>query len=162
MQRLALADINADALASAAASLREQHAGVDVLPLEMDVRDAAAVKAGLAGAKRKFGRIDVAVNNAGIAGSGARTHEMDEAEWLNVTDVLLHGVWRCQKEELAIMTAQEVASPREGRGCIVNVASMLGLVGIRSTAAYTSAKHGKQGKRMKPVSILIMPTHWRQ
>lgn len=144
VQRLALADINAQALSSTAASLQEKHADIEVMKLEMDVRDAATVKAGIEGIRQRFGRIDIAVNNAGIAGSSKPTHETDEAEWLNVTNVMLNGVWRCQKEELAVMAEQEVASPREGRGCIINVASIFGLVSLKSTAAYTSAKHGKQ------------------
>ncbi|KAK8004649.1 dienelactone hydrolase [Apiospora arundinis] len=145
VQRLALADINAQALSSTAASLQEQHADIEVMKLEMDVRDAATVKAGIKGIRQRFGRIDIAVNNAGIAGSSKPTHETDEAEWLNVTNVMLNGVWRCQKEELAVMAEQEVTSPREGRGCIINVASIFGLVSLKSTAAYTSAKHGVVG-----------------
>ncbi|KAK8013104.1 dehydrogenase [Apiospora marii] len=145
VQRLVLADINADALAGTMASLQEKHDDIEIMPLELDVRNAAAVKSGLEKAKQKFGRIDIAVNNAGISGSGKPTHEVDEAEWLNVTDVLLNGVWRCQREELAIMTGQEVVSPREGRGCIINMASMYGLVAHNAAGAYTAAKHGVVG-----------------
>ncbi|KAK8113587.1 3-oxoacyl-reductase [Apiospora sp. TS-2023a] len=145
VQRLVLVDINHDALASTVASLQEHHVHIEVLALELDVRDAAAVKAALEKARHKFGRLDIAVNNAGISGSGKPTHEVDEAEWLNVTDVLLNGVWRCQKEELAIMREQEVVSPRDGRGCIINVASMFGVVGQRSAGAYAAAKHGVVG-----------------
>lgn len=144
MQRLVLADINADALAETVAPLQERHGSIEILSLELDVRDAAAVKSGLEKAKQKFGRIDIAVNNAGISGSGKPTHEVEEAEWLDVTDVLLNGVWRCQREELAIMTEQEVVSPREGRGCIINIASMYGLVAHNTAVTYTAAKHGKQ------------------
>lgn len=129
---------------------------IEIMPLELDVRAAAAVKAGLGQARQKFGRIDIAVNNAGISGSGKPTHEVEEAEWLNVTDVLLNGVWRCQREELAVMTEQAVVSPREGRGCIINVASMLGLVGHNTAVAYTAAKHGKQHTCTPEVLKLII------
>ncbi|KAK7936157.1 short-chain dehydrogenase reductase sdr [Apiospora marii] len=159
VQRLVLADINADALTGTMASLQERHADIEIMPLELDVRNAAAVKSGLEKAKQRFGRIDIAVNNAGISGSGKPTHEVDEAEWLNVTDVLLNGVWRCQREELAIMTGQEVVSPREGRGCIINMASMYGLVAHNAAGAYTAAKHGKYLKwRDLPVPSSDLPT----
>ncbi|KAK8065068.1 hypothetical protein PG997_011815 [Apiospora hydei] len=146
VQRLVLADINADALAAVSALLQEQHAkdaDVEVMTLALDVRDAAAVKDGLESARRRFGRIDIAVNNAGISGSAKPTHELDEAEWLRATDVLLNGVWRCQKEELAIMVTQEV--PKGGEGCIINVASIYGLVAHDAAVAYTAAKHGVIG-----------------
>ncbi|KAK7968013.1 uncharacterized protein PG986_002290 [Apiospora aurea] len=159
VQRLVLADVNADALAAVSALVRERHAKdadadaeIEVMTLALDVRDAAAVKQGLESARRRFGRIDIAVNNAGISGSAKPTHELDEADWLRVTDVLLNGVWRCQKEELAIMVAQEVPSSssppapqREGRGCIINVASIYGLVAHDAAVAYTAAKHGVVG-----------------
>lgn len=73
----------------------------------MDVRSAADVKDGIAQTVTKFGRLDVAVNNAGIGGSGNRTHEVDDDEWDRVVDVNLNGVRRCQKAELAVMMNQE-------------------------------------------------------
>lgn len=78
-----------------------------MLQLPMDVRKSAEVKDGIAQTVGKFGRLDVAVNNAGIGGSGKRTHEIEEDEWDRVVDVNLNGVRRCQKEQLAIMINQE-------------------------------------------------------
>lgn len=76
----------------------------------MNVRDAAEVKAGIAETVSRFGRLDVAVNNAGIAGKGELTHEVDEEEFGGIVDVDLYGVWRCQKEEIRVMLEQEYVS----------------------------------------------------
>lgn len=146
IQRLALADVNGKQLQSSIESLRERYPDIEVLSLQMNVRSAAEVKSGIAETIKKFGRLDIAVNNAGIGGSGNPTHEVEEEEWARVLDVDLHGVWRCQKEELATMMKQENLGSREGRGCIVNVASMYGVIGMGSYlkhTAYTAAKHGE-------------------
>lgn len=80
---------------------------MEILALQMDVRSAAEVRDGVAETVRRFGRIDVAVNNAGVGGSGRMTHEIDEEEFARVVDVDLHGVWRCQREQLKVMVEQE-------------------------------------------------------
>ncbi|UNI24805.1 hypothetical protein JDV02_010527 [Purpureocillium takamizusanense] len=146
--QLALADINLDALNASIQTLRESHPHVEVLPLHLDVGNVDEVKAGVAQAVARFGRLDVAVNNAGVAGRGLRTHEIDENEWQRVIGINLNGVYRCQKEELAAMIGQEDLGHRRGRGVIVNVASMYGVVGPRSPlyqSAYTTTKHGVLG-----------------
>ncbi|KAI8629789.1 3-oxoacyl-reductase [Xylariaceae sp. FL1651] len=149
IRRLALADVNGTALAASAAALRVEFPGLQALELQLDVRDTAAVKAGLAEAVGALGgRLDVAVNNAGIAASGKPTHEVPDEEWLRVNDVNFNGVWRCQREEIAIMMKQEDRGKREGRGRIINVASIFGLVGTGTTMSYTAyvaSKHGVIG-----------------
>ena len=107
VQRLALADINRPALREANDELRKQFAGVEVLDLTMDVQDTSQVSSGIAEAVRAFGRLDVAVNNAGTGGAGEKTHEMPESEWNRIVGINLNGVWRCQKEELGVMLKQE-------------------------------------------------------
>ncbi|KAH8906170.1 3-oxoacyl-reductase [Coniochaeta sp. PMI_546] len=148
IQRLALADMNIAALKKSNAALSAKYPAVEILSLEMNVQDHGQVRAGIAETVRKFGRLDIAVNNAGIGGSGAKTHEIAEDEWLKVVDVDLNGVWRCQREELGVMLGQEDLGPREGRGRIINVASMYGLVAPCHTmahTAYAAAKHGVIG-----------------
>ncbi|KAB5566953.1 3-oxoacyl-reductase [Coniochaeta sp. 2T2.1] len=148
IRRLALADMNLAALKTSNAALAAKYPHVEILTLEMNVQDTAQVKAGIAATVAKFGRLDIAVNNAGIGGSGQQTHEIAEDEWMKVVDVDLHGVWRCQREELAVMVGQEDLGPREGRGRIINVASMYGLVAPCHTmhhTAYAAAKHGVVG-----------------
>ncbi|KAJ3522582.1 hypothetical protein NM208_g12794 [Fusarium decemcellulare] len=146
--KLALADINLEALQTANAALKEQYPHVEILALHLDVRDSAQVKEGIAKAVTQFGRLDIAVNNAGIGGSGRKTHEIDDEEWMRILDVNLKGVYRCQKEELAVMVKQEDLGPRDGRGRIINVASMYAIVAPSNHlahTAYTTAKHGVIG-----------------
>ncbi|KAK0385091.1 hypothetical protein NLU13_7569 [Sarocladium strictum] len=146
--KLALADVNFKALQASNAEIRKSFPHVEILDLEMDVRKTADVKRGIAETVERFGRLDVALNNAGLGGAGRQTHETDEEEWDMVIDIDLNGVRRCQKEEIAVMLKQENLGPREGRGRIINVASMYGLVapcGTMHHTAYAAAKHGVMG-----------------
>lgn len=161
--KLALADINQNALDISARSLKKQFPHVHVLPVHLNVRDSTQVKEGIAKTIGEFGRLDIAVNNAGISGSGRKTHELDDDEWLRILDVNLQGVYRCQKEELGVMVNQEYVyqgmmdrnewrakssrrdlGPRVGRGRIINVGSMFAVVAPNNQdhTAYTTAKHG--------------------
>ncbi len=145
---LALADINLEALKAASQALKDKYPHVEVLNLQVDVEHGDQVKAAVAAAVAKFGRLDIAVNNAGIGGSGKPTHEVEEEEWRRVINIDLDGVWRCQREELAVMVGQEDKGPREGRGRIINTASMFGIVApgsAMSQTAYAAAKHGVVG-----------------
>jgi NAD(P)-dependent dehydrogenase (short-subunit alcohol dehydrogenase family) len=96
-----------EGLQKVADHVKKEWPHVEVLSLQMDVRKSEEVKAGLAEVVAKFGRLDVAVNNAGITGKAARVHELEETDWYNVLDINLNGVHRCQREELGIMVKQE-------------------------------------------------------
>ena len=86
----------------------------------------------------RFGRLDYAVNNAGVTMHPAPTAELDEDEWDRVIDINLKSVYLCMKYEIPHM--QEV-----GGGAIVNVSSLQGLRGRAGTPAYTASKHGVIG-----------------
>ncbi|KAK8025329.1 hypothetical protein PG990_003152 [Apiospora arundinis] len=133
MENVAMTDIDVESLAREAKSVREQCPGIQVLELEMDVRKTEEVKAGLRTIVDQFGRLDVAT---------------DEDAWADVIDTNLAGVWRCQREALRVMVGQEDRGAREGRGRIINTASMFGLFapphGLSHTP-YTAAKHGVVG-----------------
>lgn len=86
----------------------------------------------------RYGRLDVACNNAGVAGELALTAEYPDEAWQHVLDVNLSGVFHGMKQQIAQML-------RNGGGAIVNVASILGQVGFANACAYTAAKHGVVG-----------------
>ena len=85
-----------------------------------------------------FGRIDFAVNNAGIEGDTAPTHECTEENWDKTININLKGVWLCMKHEITFML-------RQGKGAIVNTASVAGLIGFPGLPAYVASKHGILG-----------------
>ncbi len=81
-----------------------------------------------------FGTIDYCFNNAGIEGISALTHECTEENWDHTIDVNQKGVWLCMKHQIAVMLLQ-------GKGVIVNNASVAGLVGFQNLPAYVASKH---------------------
>ncbi|CRK43287.1 hypothetical protein BN1723_005608 [Verticillium longisporum] len=107
--RLALADINGPLLAKANAALQAQHPALEILTLDLDVRKPSEVDRGIAETVRRFRRLDVAVNNAGIGGSGRATHEIDEAEFARVLDVDLHGIDEAEFARVLDVEAPEAA-----------------------------------------------------
>ena len=80
----------------------------------------------------KYGKINILVNNAGIAGSQLPTHELPTEEWHRVIDIDLNGVFYCTKHVIAHMR-------NAGGGSIVNMSSMLGIIG-GSDPVYHAAK----------------------
>jgi NAD(P)-dependent dehydrogenase (short-subunit alcohol dehydrogenase family) len=101
-----------------------------------DVSDGAQVKAMVAAAAERFGRLDIAFNNAGINVLGA--DEYEDENWARSIGINLTGVMLCMREESVVMLAQ-------GGGVIVNTASINGLVGNPSQPGYTATKHGVIG-----------------
>ncbi|MEU7583038.1 mycofactocin-coupled SDR family oxidoreductase [Streptomyces sp. NPDC041068] len=113
--------------------------GASVLTRQVDVRDLGALQGAVDEAHERFGRIDVLVNNAGIAApSGKTAHEITEDEWQLMIDIDLSGAWRATKAVGRIMTDQRT-------GSIINIASTAGQVGYRHFAGYVAAKHGVIG-----------------
>ncbi|MEF8758101.1 MAG: SDR family oxidoreductase [Halobacteriales archaeon] len=104
-----------------------------------DVTDMEQVREMVRTAIDEYGRLDYAVNNAGIGGQQMAAGEHTEESWQQVIDINLNGVWRSMKAELEEMLGQD-----EG-GVIVNMASILGQVGFEGASAYVSAKHGVLG-----------------
>lgn len=105
-------------------------------PFKVDVADAAQVAAMVDFTVEAFERLDMAVNNAGIAGAQKPVAELDLEEWSQVRNVNLDGVFYCLKYELAAM---------ENSGSIVNISSILGTNGFANASAYVAAKHGVVG-----------------
>lgn len=113
-------------------------AGGSALFVKTNVSESAQVKELVEKTIERFGRLDYAVNNAGIGGESVPTAEISEEGWDRVIGVNLTGVWLCMKHEIEAMLENE-------GGAIVNVASILGKVGFANAAAYVSAKHGVVG-----------------
>lgn len=103
-----------------------------------DVADAGSMRALVDHALGTYGRLDIAVNNAGIGGESKATGEYGVEEWRRVIDVNLSGVFYGMRFEIpAMMDA--------GGGVIVNMTSILGSVGFARAPAYVAAKHGVVG-----------------
>ena len=130
------ADVNEDAARKVAAEI--ENAGGTAMAVQQDVSDAASVEKSVAAAVEKFGRLDVAVNNAGITGDLALTADYSLEGWDKVIAVNLSGVFYGMKYQIPAML-------RSGGGSIVNIASILGSVGARDSAGYNAAKHGVVG-----------------
>ncbi|OAA45866.1 NAD(P)-binding domain protein [Beauveria brongniartii RCEF 3172] len=145
---LAITDIRQETLDALAATLAQDFPAVRVVAIALNVTSGVDVAAAFAHAVEALGRLDVAVNNAGIAGPTILTHETPEEAWRETLAVDLDGVFLCQKEELAVMMKQEDLGPRRGRGVIINTASLYGLRAPPAPmyqSAYTAAKHAVVG-----------------
>jgi NAD(P)-dependent dehydrogenase (short-subunit alcohol dehydrogenase family) len=134
--RIVAADIALDAAQATAAMVAE--AGGEATALHVDVSDAASVQRMADDAVRWGGRLDIAVNSAGIGGMHAQTADYDEAAWKQVIAVNLVGVWQSMRFEIPHML-------RYGSGIIVNLASVAGLLGMANNSAYGASKHGVIG-----------------
>ena len=109
--------------------------GGEVEPIGCDVADPAAVAAAREATIRRFGRIDILINNAGIAGANAKTWETDVEEWRKVMRVNLDGPFICSRAIVPGMIAQNY-------GRIVTIASIAGKEGNPNAAHYSASKAG--------------------
>jgi NAD(P)-dependent dehydrogenase (short-subunit alcohol dehydrogenase family) len=114
-------------------------AGGDGLFVKTDVAKAAEVQALVRKTVEKFGRLDVAFNNAGIEGSFSTIVEQPEADWDKTIGINLKGVWLSLKYEI-----QQMLKQGDG-GAIVNMASVAGFIGSVGLATYSASKHGVMG-----------------
>lgn len=114
-------------------------AGSDGLFVKADVSKASEVDILIQKAVERFGRLDLAFNNAGIEGVWVPIVRQSEEDWDRTIDINLKGVWLCLKYEIRQMLKQG-----DG-GAIVNMASVTGLVGSAGAAAYCASKHGVIG-----------------
>ena len=129
-----LGDVLADEGQRAAEGLMQE--GIEASFVELDVRSGASVETAIGAISASHGRLDLAVNNAGVRGIGA-VAEFSEEDWSRVLDVNLTGVFRCMHHQIPALL--------ETGGSIVNVASMWGLAGWPGRSAYVASKHGVVG-----------------
>jgi 3-oxoacyl-[acyl-carrier protein] reductase len=126
-----IADLNGDGVAAMVAQLGKDHAD----GVQLDIRDEEAVKRMVEQAFSRFGRLDIAFNNAGI-GSFSPIHLHPLEEWERVVGVCLTGSFLCIKHEAGRLIAQGQG------GSIINVASINAIQAAEGFAAYCSAKAG--------------------
>ncbi|TMI93735.1 MAG: SDR family oxidoreductase [Bacteroidetes bacterium] len=112
--------------------------GYKAVSIRCDVADEKDVAAMIDQIVSKFGRLDVAYNNAGINSPVAETADASSEEYDKVMAINLRGVWNCMKYELRQMR-------RQGSGAIVNCSSIGGLIGIADRGVYHASKHGVIG-----------------
>ena len=112
--------------------------GAEVSFIHCDVSNESSIRAMIKQTLLLYKTLDYAFNNAGIEGLSAPTHDCTTENWDKTISVNLKGVWLCMKYEIAQMLKQ-------GKGVIVNNASIAGLVGFPNIPAYVASKHGVIG-----------------
>lgn len=133
---LVVSDVDADKVERLAAAIRDDgaravaHIGNVARPEDAESAVAMAVE--------EFGALPLAFNNAGIGGTALPSGELSPEDWRRVIDINLSGVQYG-------MRAQIPAMLDAGGGAIVNMSSILGVVGNPTAPAYTAAKHGVTG-----------------
>lgn len=110
------------------------------LIVSADVSDEQSVEAMFAQVVKKWGRVDVLFNNAGVNAPGIPLEELSLAQWKNVIDINLTGMFLCIQHAFRVMKAQ---NPQGGR--IINNGSISAHAPRPNSIAYTSAKHGVMG-----------------
>ncbi|TFW29575.1 SDR family oxidoreductase [Massilia horti] len=132
-----VADTSVDGGHATAAMIVES--GGKALYVQCNVARAGDVEALVDKTVSYYGRLDCAINNAGIDDESNPLAEGDEAQFDRIMGVNLKGVWLCMKYQLLQMTRQG------GGGVIVNIASVAGLVGAPGHAIYGASKHAVVG-----------------
>jgi meso-butanediol dehydrogenase/(S,S)-butanediol dehydrogenase/diacetyl reductase len=130
--RVVVADLSGRRGEEVAQSIRE--AGGDAVSIKVDVAEAAAVEATIRLALDRYGRLDILHNNAGYAAI-ADVHETSLEQWNRAIAVNLTGTFLAMRSAIPIMRAQ-------GKGAIVNTASVSGIAGDYGLGAYNAAKAG--------------------
>jgi NAD(P)-dependent dehydrogenase (short-subunit alcohol dehydrogenase family) len=136
-----ISDIDEDHLNETEGILRKK--GRKVLKVAADVSDPADVARMVDKTVSNFGPLHIAVNNAGILTKPVRFHEMRYEDWNKVISVNLTGVFLCMQKEIEVMLKQGHG------GSIINLSSVLGLVGLdpdlNPRVNYIASKHGVIG-----------------
>ena len=118
----------------------ESGAGDRVLAVPTDVSDPDSVRALFDATVKAFGRLDLVFNNAGVNAPGIPLEDLTLAQWRNVVDINLTGVFLCTQNAFRVMKAQ---SPMGGR--IINNGSISAHTPRPNSIAYTATKHAVMG-----------------
>jgi NAD(P)-dependent dehydrogenase (short-subunit alcohol dehydrogenase family) len=128
--RIALLDNKPERIEAATAQLHA--AGIDLISSCTDVSDASAIATTIDDIAERWGKVDVLVNNAGIA-EFADIETSSLAAWERIMAVNVTGTFLCSRAVIPLMKAQ-------GGGVIINMASVAGLVGFPTMPAYCASK----------------------
>ena len=133
---VAVVDLDAERAAVTAGTIRDRGGEADAFVC--DVSNERSVAAMVQAVVARFGRLDMAHNNAGISPRTGNIVECTSEHWDAIIGVNLTGVWLCMKYEIPAMIAN-------GGGAIVNTSSGVGIIGMANQPAYVAAKHGVVG-----------------
>jgi NAD(P)-dependent dehydrogenase (short-subunit alcohol dehydrogenase family) len=97
VRQLALCDIRPDVLKTTSEELKKRYEDVEVLNIEMDTSKEDSVNSAVDQTVKQFGRLDIALNNAGIGGAQKQTPDQELKDWQRVMDINVNGVWLCQR-----------------------------------------------------------------
>lgn len=128
--------------------------GQEIHAVLADLRSAEETKAAVNEARARFGRIDVLVNNSGIAGPAARVDDVTVEDWNEVIAINLTGAFLCCKYVVG-----EMAERRSGK--IINISSIAGRIAYPLRSPYATSKWGMIGltkslaKELGPLNIQV-------
>jgi NAD(P)-dependent dehydrogenase (short-subunit alcohol dehydrogenase family) len=129
---IAVLELDPESGAAAAEALAREH-DRRAISIPTDVRDRAGVDAAFDAVAAEFGRLDIAVNNAGISRVGPHTQDVTDEDWQDSIDVMQTGVFYCMRAAGRIMLPQK-------RGSVVNISSIRGFSPNPGRIAYCAAK----------------------
>lgn len=131
-----IADLMHDEAQTLASALATQ--GFRVSACHLDVCDPDSCCDAVRFAVKTYGNLNMAVNNAGVATPLQLLADVSQSEWQRQVQINLSGVFNCLQAEIPALIAV-------GGGAIVNLASILGVNGMRGRSAYVAVKHGVVG-----------------
>ena len=134
--RIAILDISDDALAGTYDLVMKENPKAGALRLKADVSDEASVGAAIGKVSSEFGKLNFAMNNAGVMMTRAPVGEVDSGDWERVVRVNLFGAFYCAKHEIRLMLKTGAPSS------IIFTSSVGGLIGTPSASDYVCSKHG--------------------
>lgn len=133
--RLCLIDLNQQQLNELKEQIKSQ---TQVLVLSGDVTDSTFIQSIVNQIEVQFGRLDFALNNAGITSAAKGIADLELDEWHRVIDVNVNSIYYCMHYQIPLML-------KSSGGSIVNMSSMLGLIATKNRAAYVTSKHAVTG-----------------
>lgn len=133
--QLCLIDLNRELLTELERQLSPQ---TKIMSFCGDVTEPTFIQTVVEQISKQFGRLDFALNNAGITSAAKGIADIELAEWQRVMDVNINSLYYCMHYQIPLMI-------KSGGGAIVNMSSMLGLIGTKNRAAYVTSKHAVTG-----------------